>query len=138
MSSQSKSKELIVSTKAKEKLPVKYNESSVLDLVDKTRDNQKKVFAVGTTTTRALETAYLENLKNGYSGYTKLFIYPGYKFKVVDRLITNFHMPQSSLLMLVSAFIGFDNMKHIYKTAIEERYRFLSYGDVMLLNKNEI
>ena len=77
-------------------------------------------------------------MKNGYSGYTKLFIYPGYKFKVVDRLITNFHMPQSSLLMLVSAFIGFDNMKYIYKTAIEERYRFLSYGDVMLLNKNEI
>ena len=110
----------------------------VLDLVDKTRDNQKKVYAVGTTTTRALETAYLENMKNGYSGYTKLFIYPGYKFKVVDRLITNFHMPKSSLLMLVSAFIGFDNMKNIYKTAIEERYRFLSYGDVMLLNKNEI
>ena len=77
-------------------------------------------------------------MKNGYSGYTKLFIYPGYQFKVVDRLITNFHMPKSSLLMLVSAFIGFDNMKHIYKTAIEEKYRFLSYGDVMLLNKNEI
>ena len=77
-------------------------------------------------------------MKNGYSGYTKLFIYPGYQFKVVDRLITNFNMPKSSLLMLVSAFIGFDNMKHIYKTAIEERYRFLSYGDVMLLNKNEI
>ena len=77
-------------------------------------------------------------MKNGYSGYTKLFIYPGYKFKVVDRLITNFHMPKSSLLMLVSAFIGFDNMKHIYKTAIEEKYRFLSYGDVMLLKKNEI
>ena len=77
-------------------------------------------------------------MKNGYSGYTKLFIYPGYQFKVVDRLITNFHMPKSSLLMLVSAFIGFDNMKHIYKTAIEKRYRFLSYGDVMLLNKNEI
>ena len=77
-------------------------------------------------------------MKNGYSGYTKLFIYPGYQFKVVDRLITNFNMPKSSLLMLVSAFIGFDNMKHIYKTAIEEKYRFLSYGDVMLLNKNEI
>ena len=57
---------------------------------------------------------------------------------VVDRLITNFHMPKSYLLMLVSAFNGFDNMKHIYKTAIEEKYRFLSYGDVMLLNKNEI
>ena len=69
---------------------------------------------------------------------TQNFYISGYKFKVVDRLITNFHMPQSSLLMLVSAFIGFDNMKHIYKTAIEEKYRFLSYGDVMLLNKNEI
>ena len=110
----------------------------ILDLVDKTRDNQNKVYAVGTTTTRALETAYIEDMKNGYSGYTKLFIYPGYQFKAVDRLITNFHMPKSSLLMLVSAFIGFDNMRHIYKTAIEEKYRFLSYGDVMLLNKNEI
>ena len=89
-------------------------------------------------TCKLLKQKYLENMKNGYSGYTKLCIYPGYKFKVVDRLITNFHMPKSSLLMLVSAFIGFGNMKHIYKTAIDERYRFLSYGDVMLLNKNEI
>jgi S-adenosylmethionine:tRNA ribosyltransferase-isomerase len=74
----------------------------------------------------------------GYSGYTKLFIYPGYSFKAVDRLITNFHLPQSSLLMLVSAFIGYDNMRHIYKTAVDMEYRFLSYGDAMLLEKNEI
>ena len=70
--------------------------------------------------------------------FTKLFIYPGYTFKAVDRLITNFHLPQSSLLMLVSAFIGYDNMRHIYKTAVDMEYRFLSYGDAMLLEKNEI
>ena len=70
--------------------------------------------------------------------FTKLFIYPGYSFKAVDRLITNFHLPQSSLLMLVSAFIGYDNMRHIYKTAVDMEYRFLSYGDAMLLEKNEI
>ena len=98
----------------------------------------KKVFAVGTTATRALETAFMEDNDKGYSGYTKLFIYPGYTFKAVDRLITNFHLPQSSLLMLVSAFIGYDNMRHIYKTAVEKEYRFLSYGDAMLLEKNEI
>ena len=67
--------------------------------------------------------------------YTKLFIYPGYKFKAVDMLITNFHLPQSSLLMLVSAFIGYDNMNHIYKTAVDKKYRFLSYGDAMLLSR---
>jgi S-adenosylmethionine:tRNA ribosyltransferase-isomerase len=110
----------------------------VVDLVNKTKGANKKVFAVGTTATRALETAFMDESKKGYSGYTKLFIYPGYKFKAVDKLITNFHLPQSSLLMLVSAFIGYDNMKLIYKTAIEEKYRFLSYGDAMLLEKHEI
>ena len=98
----------------------------------------KKVFAVGTTATRALETAFADDTEKGFSGYTKLFIYPGYKFKAVDRLITNFHLPQSSLLMLVSAFIGYDNMRHIYTTAVKEEYRFLSYGDAMLLEKHEI
>ena len=110
----------------------------MVDLVNKTKGANKKVFAVGTTATRALETAFMDESKKGYSGYTKLFIYPGYKFKAVDKLITNFHLPQSSLLMLVSAFIGYDNMKLIYKTAIEEKYRFLSYGDAMLLEKHEI
>jgi S-adenosylmethionine:tRNA ribosyltransferase-isomerase len=110
----------------------------VVDLVNKTKGANKKVFAVGTTATRALETAFMDESKKGFSGYTKLFIYPGYKFKAVDKLITNFHLPQSSLLMLVSAFIGYDNMKLIYKTAIEEKYRFLSYGDAMLLEKHEI
>ena len=110
----------------------------VVDMVIETKKAGKKVFSVGTTATRALETAFMDENEKGYKGYTKLFIYPGYKFKAVDRLITNFHLPQSSLLMLVSAFIGYDNMKHIYKTAVGERYRFLSYGDAMLLEKNEI
>ena len=110
----------------------------VMRLVNETKRAGKKVFAVGTTVTRALETALSHGDKNGYKGYTKLFIYPGYKFKAVDKLITNFHLPQSSLLMLVSAFIGYDNMKHIYKTAVDKKYRFLSYGDAMLLEKNEI
>ena len=110
----------------------------VVDMVIETKKAGKKVFSVGTTATRALETAFMDENEKGYKGYTKLFIYPGYKFKAVDRLITNFHLPQSSLLMLVSAFVGYDNMKHIYKTAVDERYRFLSYGDAMLLEKNEI
>ena len=107
----------------------------VVDMVNITKAAGNKVFAVGTTATRALETAFMSEDKKGYRGYTKLFIYPGYEFKAVDRLITNFHLPKSSLLMLVSAFIGYDNMKHIYKTAVDEKYRFLSYGDAMLLEK---
>jgi len=110
----------------------------VVDKVNKTKALGNKVIAVGTTATRALETAFMNNSKKGYSGYTKLFIYPGYKFQAVDRLITNFHLPKSSLLMLVSAFIGYDNMKQLYKIAVDKKYRFLSYGDAMLLKKNEI
>ena len=110
----------------------------VADMVIATKKAGKKVFSVGTTAARALETAFMDDNKKGYKGYTKLFIYPGYKFKAVDRLITNFHLPQSSLLMLVSAFIGYDNMKDIYKSAVDEKYRFLSYGDAMLLEKYEI
>ena len=112
-------------------------EPSIIDKVKKTKEGGNKVIAVGTTATRALETAFLNNEK-GFRGYTKLFIYPGFNFKAVDLLITNFHLPKSSLLMLVSAFIGFNNMKEIYKKAVEEKYRFLSYGDAMLLKKNEI
>ena len=110
----------------------------VMRLLKDTKSAGNKVFAVGTTATRALETAFTHGDKNGYKGYTKLFIYPGYKFKAVDKLITNFHLPKSSLLMLVAAFIGYDNMKHIYKIAVNKKYRFLSYGDAMLLEKNEI
>ena len=110
----------------------------VVDLVDATKESGRKVFAVGTTATRALETAFKDMSQKGFSGYTNLYITPGYKFKAVDCLITNFHMPQSSLLMLVAAFIGYENMREIYKIAVEERYRFLSYGDAMLLQKHEV
>jgi S-adenosylmethionine:tRNA ribosyltransferase-isomerase len=110
----------------------------VVDLVDATKESGKKVFAVGTTATRALETAFKDMSQKGFNGYTDLYITPGYKFKAVDCLITNFHMPQSSLLMLVAAFIGYENMREIYKIAVEERYRFLSYGDAMLLQKHEV
>ena len=112
--------------------------SEVVDMVVQTKAKGRKVFAVGTTATRALETAFRDESTKGFSGYTKLFIYPGYKFKVVDKLITNFHLPQSSLLMLVSAFIGYENMMQLYKIAVEKEYRFLSYGDAMLLEKYEI
>ena len=112
--------------------------SEVIDMIETTKSLGKQVFAVGTTAARAMETAYIDQTVKGFKGYTKLFIYPGYKFKAVDKLITNFHLPKSSLLMLVSAFIGHKNMKEIYKTAVNERYRFLSYGDAMLLKKYEI
>ena len=110
----------------------------VIDMIETTKSLGKQVFAVGTTAARAMETAYIDQTTKGFKGYTKLFIYPGYKFKAVDKLITNFHLPKSSLLMLVSAFIGHKNMKEIYKTAVNEKYRFLSYGDAMLLDRNEI
>lgn len=110
----------------------------IVDLVNATKESGKKVFAVGTTATRALETAFKDISQKGFNGYTNLYITPGYKFKAVDCLITNFHMPQSSLLMLVAAFIGYENMREIYKIAVEERYRFLSYGDAMLLQKHEV
>ena len=112
--------------------------SQVIAKVNETKLNGGRVIAVGTTAARALESAFLDDKKGEFKGFTKLFIYPGYKFKAIDMLVTNFHLPKSSLLMLVSAFIGFDQMKMIYKIAVAEKYRFLSYGDAMLLKKNEI
>lgn len=102
-----------------------------------------KVVAVGTTSLRALESAAkYQNIAPGGllqadSRETDLFIRPGYTFKVVDRLITNFHLPKSTLLMLVSAFAGYDTMRAAYQHAIEQRYRFFSYGDAMLLTRND-
>jgi S-adenosylmethionine:tRNA ribosyltransferase-isomerase len=89
---------------------------------------------VGTTTLRALETAGASGLRAGV-GETKLFIMPGYRFEVVDRLVTNFHLPKSTLLMLVSAFGGFENIRAAYRHAISRRYRFYSYGDAMLIER---
>ena len=100
--------------------------------------NTKKIggniIAVGTTSLRAIETVFSEKLDQ-FDGLTDIFIYPGYEFKVVDKLITNFHLPKSTLLMLVAAFIGFDRMKELYEIAIKKRYRFLSYGDAMFLTR---
>ena len=100
--------------------------------------NTKKIggniIAVGTTSLRAIETVFAKKLDQ-YEGLTDIFIYPGYEFKAIDKLITNFHLPKSTLLMLVAAFIGFDRMKHLYEIAIKKRYRFLSYGDAMFLTR---
>ena len=92
----------------------------------------RRVLAVGTTSLRALECAALTGVR---SGETDLFIYPGFQFRAVDRLLTNFHLPKSSLLMLVAAFAGLDNMRKAYAHAIEQRYRFFSYGDAMLIER---
>ena len=92
----------------------------------------RRVLAVGTTSLRALESAALTGAA---SGETSLFVHPGFRFRVVDRLLTNFHLPKSSLLMLVAAFAGLDNIRKAYAHAIEERYRFFSYGDAMLIER---
>ena len=91
---------------------------------------QSLLVAVGTTSFRVLESVHRSQL---YTGTTDIFIYPGYKFQAVDALITNFHLPYSTLLMLVCAFGGYDLVMKAYKEAIKERYRFYSYGDAMLI-----
>ncbi|WP_179998938.1 tRNA preQ1(34) S-adenosylmethionine ribosyltransferase-isomerase QueA [Acinetobacter sp. YH12239] len=106
-------------------------------LIKTTKDRGNKVIAVGTTATRATESAAQANdgqLK-GWTGDTQIFIYPGYEFKVVDRLITNFHLPESTLLMLVSALSNRDYILNAYQHAVKERYRFFSYGDAMLIDQ---
>lgn len=105
-----------------------------VDTVSRARENGGRVIAVGTTTLRALETAAAAGLQAGL-GETKLFIVPGYRFRAVDRLITNFHLPKSTLLMLVSAFGGYENIRAAYRHAIAHAYRFYSYGDAMLIER---
>lgn len=92
-----------------------------------------KVIAVGTTVTRALEAAYQKNKYRDFSGWVNIFIYPPYRFRVIDGLITNFHLPQSSLLLLVSALVGRKKLLALYEVAIKEQYRFFSFGDAMLI-----
>jgi S-adenosylmethionine:tRNA ribosyltransferase-isomerase len=127
--------------------------ASLIESILKAKKNGGKVVAVGTTSLRALEAWATETdcnlntdegLSNaeqfahtGYAGDTQIFIKPGYRFKVVDRLITNFHLPKSTLLMLVSAFAGKSNILHAYEHAIEQQYRFFSYGDAMWLERTE-
>jgi S-adenosylmethionine:tRNA ribosyltransferase-isomerase len=106
-----------------------------VDAIDAARASGGRVIAAGTTTLRALESAARRGRIEASSGETDLFVYPGFAFRVVDRLLTNFHLPKSSLLMLVAAFAGAENIRRAYAHAIERRYRFFSYGDAMLLER---
>ncbi len=112
---------------------------STIDAIARARATGGRVIAVGTTSVRALESAAKidPTMSAPQSGDTRLFITPGFEYRVVDAMITNFHLPQSTLLMLVSAFIGLDRMKHAYQHAIQERYRFFSYGDAMFLERTK-
>ena len=104
-------------------------------LINETKKNGGRVIAVGTTSCRTLESVatFYGEIKP-CEGFTDIFIYPGYEFKVLDGLITNFHLPESTLIMLVSAFAGYDNVMNAYKTAVEEKYRFFSFGDAMFIS----
>jgi len=118
------------------KMHTEYYEMSeeTANILNETKKNNKKIIAVGTTSVRTLETVY--NKYNEFkkcSGNTDIFIYPGYKFKAINYLITNFHLPKSTLVMLVSALAGKDNILNAYKIAVENKYRFFSFGDSMLI-----
>ncbi len=106
-----------------------------VDIIETAKRSGRKVIAVGTTSMRALESASQTGELVAGSSDTQLFVTPGYQFKTVDRLITNFHLPKSTLMMLVSAFAGVDRIRHAYSHAIAQRYRFFSYGDAMLLDR---
>jgi len=104
------------------------------DIINETKKNGGRVICVGTTSCRTIESVADENgLMSAKTGETDIFIYPGYKFKVMDGLITNFHLPESTLVMLVSAFAGKERVLSAYETAVKERYRFFSFGDAMIL-----
>ena len=111
---------------------------SVCRAVNRTREQGGRVIAVGTTSVRCLETASQNGTIQPYQGETDIFIFPGYTFKSVDLLITNFHLPQSTLLMLVSAFAGRSVMLDSYRQAVQHSYRFFSYGDAMLLSREGV
>lgn len=104
--------------------------------VEKTRAAGNRVIAVGTTSVRCLETAGASGVMQPTCGDTDIFIYPGYRFRIVDALVTNFHLPESTLLMLVSAFAGYRQTMAAYREAVEQRYRFFSYGDAMFITRN--
>lgn len=115
-----------------------YNISEqTVDAIKQAKNNGGRVVAVGTTALRALESAAQSGEITAGSGETDIFITPGYRFRIVDRLFTNFHLPKSTLLMLVSAFGGTTNIKQAYAHAINQKYRFFSYGDAMLIEKND-
>ncbi|MDZ4730327.1 MAG: tRNA preQ1(34) S-adenosylmethionine ribosyltransferase-isomerase QueA [Xanthomonadales bacterium] len=106
---------------------------SVCQAVAETRARGGRVIAVGTTSVRSLETAAASGELRPFTGDSRIFIYPGYEFRVVDAMLTNFHLPESTLLMLVSAFAGIESIRAAYTHAVQNRYRFFSYGDAMLI-----
>lgn len=108
-------------------------DQTVIDQIHQTRHNGGRVIAVGTTVLRVLESALQAGVLQPFSGYTQLFIRPGYRITTVDALLTNFHLPESTLLMLVAAFAGYQRMMDAYQHAIAKRYRFFSFGDAMLV-----
>ncbi|QLE85999.1 tRNA preQ1(34) S-adenosylmethionine ribosyltransferase-isomerase QueA [Shewanella sp. Scap07] len=111
--------------------------ADVVEKIKATKAAGGRVIAVGTTSVRSLESAATANQGEiaPFSSDTDIFIYPGYEFKVVDAMVTNFHLPESTLIMLISAFAGFDEVKNAYQHAIEQKYRFFSYGDAMFVTK---
>lgn len=110
-----------------------YMPKETADLIKETKANGGRVICVGTTSCRTVESVASLGEIQECSGDTDIFIYPGYKFKCMDALITNFHLPESTLIMLVSAFAGYDNTFNAYNTAVKEEYRFFSFGDAMLI-----
>ena len=109
-------------------------EKEQADIINKAKERGGRIISVGTTSTRTLESAADDNgIIQPKSGWTKIFIYPGYKFKPIDGLITNFHLPESTLIMLVSALAGRENVLNAYKAAVDEKYRFFSFGDAMFI-----
>ncbi|MCU7836312.1 MAG: tRNA preQ1(34) S-adenosylmethionine ribosyltransferase-isomerase QueA [gamma proteobacterium symbiont of Taylorina sp.] len=115
---------------------------ATVDIIKQTHAQGKRVIAVGTTAMRSLESAAVFGSKVGeieeYHDDTDIFIYPGYEFKTVDAMITNFHLPESTLMMLISAFAGLDNVKKAYQYAVEKKYRFFSYGDAMYISPHKV
>jgi S-adenosylmethionine:tRNA ribosyltransferase-isomerase len=107
--------------------------ADLIEQIRRTRANGGRVIAVGTTVVRALESASKDGQLHPFVGETQIFIFPGYRFTSIDALLTNFHLPQSTLLMLVSALAGRQYMLDAYQHAVEQRYRFFSYGDAMLI-----
>ena len=106
----------------------------VCDMVNKSKERKKNVCCVGTTTMRAIESSVsTDDRMKSYNGWTNKFIFPPYDFSIANRMVTNFHMPESTLLMMVCAFGGYDNVINAYKVALKEKYRFFSYGDAMLI-----
>jgi S-adenosylmethionine:tRNA ribosyltransferase-isomerase len=109
----------------------------VCDAISQTRMNGNKVVAVGTTVVRSLEAVALSGTAKAFKGDVSIFITPGFRFNAVDAIITNFHLPKSTLLMLVSAFAGTELIQRAYQQAVNERYRFFSYGDAMLIESKK-